>query len=111
MTTTVVNVARREECDVYIGRVKHRTLHWGNPFYFRLPRKSKLWVPDREIAVAQFESWLLGQRDQDVELTRRRWILSHLSELQGKRLGCFCAPKPCHGDVLARMADELGENP
>ena len=25
-----------------------------------------------------------------------------LSELRGKTLGCWCAPEPCHGDVLAR---------
>ena len=26
-------------------------------------------------------------------------------ELSGKRLGCFCAPLPCHGDVLAEIAN------
>jgi hypothetical protein len=25
---------------------------------------------------------------------------------RGKVLGCWCAPKACHGDVLARIADE-----
>ena len=26
-------------------------------------------------------------------------------ELKGKRLGCWCKPLPCHGDVLAELAD------
>ena len=27
------------------------------------------------------------------------------TELVGKRLGCFCKPQPCHGDVLAELAN------
>ncbi len=27
-------------------------------------------------------------------------------EIKGKVLGCWCAPKPCHGDVLAELADK-----
>lgn len=30
-------------------------------------------------------------------------------ELKGKQLACWCAPLPCHGDVLAAVAD--GEEP
>lgn len=26
-------------------------------------------------------------------------------ELRGKVLGCWCAPKMCHGDVLAELAE------
>jgi hypothetical protein len=28
-----------------------------------------------------------------------------LHELRGKDLVCWCAPKPCHGDVLLRLAN------
>lgn len=28
-----------------------------------------------------------------------------ISELAGKRLGCYCAPKACHGDVLAEYVN------
>lgn len=24
-----------------------------------------------------------------------------IEKLRGKRLGCFCKPKPCHGDIIA----------
>ena len=27
-------------------------------------------------------------------------------ELKGKTLGCWCKPYPCHGDVLAELADK-----
>ena len=30
--------------------------------------------------------------------------LEELAALDGKRLACWCAPEPCHGDVLAAAA-------
>ena len=30
-------------------------------------------------------------------------LLAALPELQGKVLGCWCAPLPCHGDVLVEL--------
>jgi len=29
-----------------------------------------------------------------------------LGELDGKELGCWCSPKPCHGDVLIKLLEE-----
>ena len=31
--------------------------------------------------------------------------MRNLDELAGKRLGCYCAPKPCHGDVLVELVN------
>ena len=31
-------------------------------------------------------------------------VLIELAELDGAILGCWCAPKPCHGDVLVEFA-------
>jgi hypothetical protein len=31
------------------------------------------------------------------------------SELKGKKLGCWCKPNACHGDVLAELADDETE--
>jgi len=28
-----------------------------------------------------------------------------LPELKGKRLGCWCAPLPCHGDILRELCE------
>ena len=46
----------------------------------------------------------------------REWLPSNTGlmarlragELTGRALGCWCAPEPCHGDVLAELAEELG---
>ena len=82
--TTVVNV-RTSTYDVYIGRPSE----WGNPFRIG---------PD-------------GTRSQVIEKYRiyaRRFTQEDLKELRGKRLGCYCHPLPCHGDVLASLADGQG---
>ena len=33
-------------------------------------------------------------------------VLDQVHELKGKILGCWCKPLPCHGDVLAELADK-----
>ena len=70
--------------DVYIGRPSE----WGNPYEIG---------PDgtREEVIALFEASLTSLRKHQIK-----------EELKGKILGCWCAPKPCHGDVLARIANE-----
>lgn len=82
MKTTVVSV--ETDYDIYIGR----TSKWGNPFKIGTD----------------------GSRAQVIEKYREHirtqsHLLTALSELRGKRLGCHCAPLPCHGDVLAKLAD------
>lgn len=48
------------------------------------------------MAVEQYRAWLLEQDE----------LLADLHELKGKVLGCWCAPKQCHGDVLAELANK-----
>ncbi|MGD9564460.1 MAG: DUF4326 domain-containing protein [Pyrinomonadaceae bacterium] len=33
-----------------------------------------------------------------------------MEELRGKVLGCWCSPKVCHGDVLARLLNAPHRN-
>lgn len=82
MSTKVVNV-KKEPCDVYIGRGSR----WGNPFRM-------LTEPDRESVVVKYRQYLYNQI-QSGEVT-----IEELMSLSGKRLGCYCAPKACHGDVI-----------
>jgi hypothetical protein len=91
MATTVVNL-RREKYDIYIGRGSK----WGNPFtHLPLERTKASWqVPEAEVLL-RYEEWLKQQPE----------LMAALPELRGKRLGCYCAPKRCHGDTLARLAD------
>jgi hypothetical protein len=89
--TTVVNYRRGERYDVYIGRSKKMPRgRWGNPFVVGIDGTP-------EECIALFEQRLMTQPD----------LLTDLHTLKGKRLGCTCKPKPCHGDVLARLADAL----
>src|SRR3954447_24407299 len=91
MPTRVVH-CMREPFDVYIGR-KHPRFpegsKWANPF--RIDKDGT-----REEVIAKYEAWLLTQPE----------LYAALPELRGKVLGCWCHPKPCHGDVLARLADQ-----
>jgi hypothetical protein len=32
-------------------------------------------------------------------------LIKRVAELEGKVLACWCAPQPCHGDVLSRLAE------
>ncbi len=78
---TVVH-CKRTPYDVYIGRPSK----WGNPFV--LGRDG-----NRDEVIALFEAWIKTQPH----------LLAALPELRGKVLGCWCSPKPCHGDVLVRL--------
>lgn len=79
--TRVVH-CKRERYDVYIGRPSK----WGNPFVIG---------PDgsREQVIEKYRAWVLAQPD----------LMAALPELDGKILACWCAPLPCHGNVLAEL--------
>jgi hypothetical protein len=93
----VVHVSR-EPYDVYIGRAhggrgggpSFKRSAWHNPFEIGKDGT-------REEVIERYERYLLEERPDLVE---------RLPELKGKVLGCWCAPEPCHGDVLARLAEE-----
>ena len=92
MATTVVNIRTiagiQQGCDVYIGRPSK----WGNPFLINAVR-------DRDAAVEQYAEWIKTQPG----------LLASIPELKDRRLGCYCAPLRCHGDVLAALADSAFE--
>lgn len=75
---------KKESFDVYIGRPGK----WGNPFVIGLDGT-------RREVVERYRAYLMNSPD----------LLASLPELEGKTLGCWCAPLPCHGDVLAELAN------
>lgn len=83
--TEVVN-KKSSSFDVYIGRGSK----WGNPF--TLNSEST-----RDVVIAKYETY-----------ARKRFTKKDLEELVGKKLGCFCKPKKCHGDVLIKLLKEYG---
>jgi len=34
------------------------------------------------------------------------YLIDSLPELKDKVLGCWCAPEPCHGDVLKELTEQ-----
>ncbi len=70
---------------IYVGRGSK----WGNPFRIGV-------AGDRAKVIAKYEFWLREQPE----------LMAQLSELRGHDLVCFCAPAPCHGDLLLRLANE-----
>jgi len=102
--TTVVNIRNDSGRDsFYIGR-KKEGMHYGNPFsHLTIPNAIK--VASREEAILCFELWLDGLGFEEVEPEHRKWVLENMHELKDKKLGCFCAPLSCHGDVYKKKID------
>lgn len=82
---TVVNKRSGAPYDVYVGRPSE----WGNPYHIG---------PDgsREDVIAKYRAYILAPAQSA--------LLARVPELTGKRLACWCAPLPCHGDILAELA-------
>ena len=97
MTDTTVVHNLHQDFDVYIGReVPESGLaasKWGNPFVLQDDTEA-----ERDRVIAVYREWIVQQPE----------LMASLGELRGKRLGCWCAPKRCHGDVLAELADSGG---
>jgi hypothetical protein len=90
--TEVVH-CKKSKYDVYIGRPSK----WGNPFTHINDGKTlaKYVVGSRDEAVERYREWIT---DGD-----GKHLLNDLVELKGKKLGCWCKPKSCHGDVLIEL--------
>jgi len=86
MSTRIVH-CKREPYEVYIGRPSK----WGNPYVIG---------PDgtRDEVIQKYEQHI---RTSPI-------LMRALPGLSGKTLGCWCPPKPCHGDVLIKILNEMG---
>ena len=79
-----VNI-KKENYDIYIGRGSK----WGNPFIMKNNS-----IEERNRVCDAYEKWFWTTN-----------LIDSISELYGKRLGCFCKPARCHGDFLANLAN------
>ncbi|MFD4904335.1 DUF4326 domain-containing protein [Kitasatospora purpeofusca] len=97
--TTVVNLKGHRDDPafadvVYVGRAMHRG-GWALP-------ESPLHCPFRPGPGLPREAML---REYRAHLLARPELLALVPDLRGHRLACWCAPLPCHADVLADLAD------
>jgi hypothetical protein len=80
---------------VYIGRANGRFRLKGSKWQNDDPLPPKVSPEERVRIVAEYEARL---RCDPVRM-------AELHELEGRDLYCWCAPKPCHGDVLLKLAN------
>jgi hypothetical protein len=110
VTTTVVprRVQRRRDKGwrmpadtVYVGRPSR----WGNSYPVGMLRPNLPPLTATQ-AVRRFERRLSSTTSQPLGSgVDRAVILTHLPELRGKHLACWCPlTTPCHADVLLRLA-------
>jgi hypothetical protein len=83
MSTQVVH-CKQSKYDIYIGRPSK----WGNPFFMGIDGT-------RDEVIQQYREYILSKPE----------LLADVHHLRGKILACWCKPWPCHGDVLAELAD------
>lgn len=89
---TIVH-CKRESYDIYIGRP---TL-LGNPY-----RINQFMTRERSIEL--FETYARARIDTDSQF-KQAILATH-----GKRLGCWCSPLACHGDIIEKLALALVNN-
>lgn len=84
LRTMVANINLGMDFDVYIGR--------GSVFGNRHRIGPKC---TRAQSIARYKVDFYERIKKDPKFKRA------VLKLRGKRLGCFCWPKPCHGNVIA----------
>lgn len=81
--TTVIH-CKKGNYDIYIGRPSK----WENPF--KIGKDGT-----RKDVIEKYRKYILSTPE----------LLDSLDELNDKILGCWCKPKPCHGDVLVELLE------
>jgi hypothetical protein len=79
---------KRNLYDIYIGRPSK----WGNPFEIGKDG-------NRKEVIIKYENWIRSQPN----------LIKELKKLNHCVLGCWCPPKPCHGNVLIKLFKEFYE--
>jgi hypothetical protein len=77
---------------VYIGRPSI----FGNPYELRDPRDEEA----RRRVIEQYQAWFHERIETDPEFR------AETERLRGHDLGCWCAPRACHGDVIIAWLEE-----
>jgi len=79
------SVEKNPNGSVYIGRPSK----WGNPFVIGKDG-------NRQEVIQKYSDYIKTRQN----------LIGDIGSLKGKDLICWCAPLPCHGDVLLALANE-----
>jgi hypothetical protein len=84
-----------ESYDQYCGRAgKGQDGYFGNPFRIEPGENTGS-------TLEKYRKYFYDRIEQDPEFKER------IHTLKGKRLGCFCKPKPCHVDIIVEYLNNL----
>lgn len=104
MKTKVVNI-RKDKFDVKICRTSKNEIpdypavgFAGNPFFLKNVNNDE----ERVKVIEQYRKYFEERIKNDKNFKEG------IESLRGKRLACFCSPKPCHGDVIVEYLE--GDN-
>lgn len=90
--TTVHHIDRAPPGAIYIGRAmpgRTEASKWANPY------KPRAETPEaRREAIRLYFAHIYS-----------KGLFYHVAELRDKALACWCAPRLCHGDLLAELAE------
>ena len=64
---------------------------WENPYKVKKGNKNS-----RKKCLERYENYIRNNPD----------LFNAILELEGKELGCWCKPSPCHGDILIKLFKE-----
>lgn len=85
----------------YIGRYNRnfnlKASKFANPFPVKSPE-------ERGTTIEKYKEWLWK------EIASNNITKEDLLSLRGKKLVCYCAPKPCHGNVVKETVELLVNN-
>ena len=81
-----------EIVEVYIGRPSVL----GNPY-----------KGERSQVIAQYRTWLWNEINKKSQVLTELLRLKEIAEVADIALICWCAPKPCHGDIIKNCIEWL----
>lgn len=89
---------------IYVGRAnaryKLKESKWHNPF--RIGGFLAGRTLDREDCIMLYRNYLYNSN-------AGKMLLEYIGQLTGKDLSCWCAPEPCHADILLEIANRSGQ--
>jgi hypothetical protein len=92
-----------KDSNVYIGR--------GRVIFIngvRYPLQDSIWANPYKITEKQTRNDVLNLYREyiDKKLKSNPFLITELMKLEGKNLGCWCSPEPCHGDILLELIEK-----
>jgi hypothetical protein len=92
----------QDENNIYIGRkgiifidnkrFPENSSPFANPF--KIDKDGS-----REEVLIKYKEYIIKKLNKDEQL------VEELKALKGKRLGCWCCPEPCHGNILLELIE------